>query len=414
MTHPLSKSSAPGASATPVVRSSKNQGIGVGLALLALLIVGASGWFLTRPAKIPARAQRIEVPVTQVQTRAMPVVLQSVGKVVAQASVEVRAQTGGVLREVLIKDGDQVVAGQKLFTLDAQPLAATLAQAQAQWIRDKALADDAAAAQARLKPLADKEYVTAREYELAVSTQASTQATANATRTLIDQARIALAYATITAPISGRAGAVLVKPGNLVAANSTTPLVVINALRPVELVFSLPQAESRQLRDAMAATPGQRLSVEARDSLSQKQRATGELVFIDNALNDQSGTITAKARFANADEALWPGEFYAVVITLKTDEAAITVPERAVQQGQNGPYVYLLVEGTAKLQQLTVNRVLNGFAVVTAGLKAGDTVLASVPTNLRDGSAVVVVTPAAVAATQPASAASSAASGAGQ
>ncbi len=342
----------------------------------------------------------------------MPVVLQSVGKVVAQASVEVRSQAGGVLREVLIKDGDQVVAGQKLFMLDAQPLAATLAQAQAQWTRDKALADDAAAAQARLKPLADKEYVTAREYELAVSTQASTQATANATRTLIDQARIALAYATITAPISGRAGAVLVKPGNLVAANSTTPLVVINALRPVELVFSLPQSESQQLRDAMAAAPDHRLSVEARDSLSQKKRATGELVFIDNALNAQSGTITAKARFSNVDEALWPGEFYAVVITLRTDEAAITVPERAVQQGQNGPYVYVLTAGTANLQQLTVNRVLDGFAVVTAGLKVGDTVLASVPSNLRDGSAVVVVTPAAPAA-QAASAASSS-SGAGQ
>lgn len=397
MTHPLSKSSAPDVSATPVVRSSKNQGIKVGLALLALLIVGTGWWFLTQPAKTPAPTHRIEVQVTQAQTRAMPVVLQSVGKVVAQASVEVRPQTGGVLREVLIKDGDQVVAGQKLFTLDAQPLVATLAQAQAQWIRDKALADDAAAAQARLKPLADKEYVTAREYELAVSTQASTQATANATRTLIDQARIALAYATITAPISGRAGAVLVKPGNLVDANSTTPLVVINALRPVELVFSLPQTESRQLRDAMAAAPGQRLSVEARDSLSQKQRAMGELVFIDNALNEQSGTITAKARFANADEALWPGEFYAVVITLKTDKAAITVPERAVQQGQNGPYVYVLAAGTAKVQQLTVDRVLDGFAVVTAGLKAGDTVLASVPSNLRDGSAVVVAKPVAPA-----------------
>ncbi len=409
MTLPLSKSSSPG---TPAVPPSRNRGIGVGLALLVLLIVGASGWFLTRPAKAPARIQRIEVPVTQAQTRAMPVVLQSVGKVVAQASVEVRSQAGGVLREVLIKDGDQVVAGQKLFMLDAQPLAATLAQAQAQWTRDKALADDAAAAQARLKPLADKEYVTAREYELAVSTQASTQATANATRTLIDQARIALAYATITAPISGRAGAVLVKPGNLVAANSTTPLVVINALRPVELVFSLPQSESQQLRDAMAAAPDHRLSVEARDSLSQKKRATGELVFIDNALNAQSGTITAKARFSNVDEALWPGEFYAVVITLRTDEAAITVPERAVQQGQNGPYVYVLTAGTANLQQLTVNRVLDGFAVVTAGLKVGDTVLASVPSNLRDGSAVVVVTPAAPAA-QAASAASSS-SGAGQ
>ena len=392
----------------------------LGLVLLVLLVAGAAWWFLGRTTKAPAPAARIEVQVTQAQTRAMPVVLQSVGKVVAQASVEVRPQTGGVLREVFIKDGQRVLAGQKLFALDAQALAAALAQAQAQWARDKALADDAAAAQARLKPLAAKEYVTAREYELAVSTQASAQATANATRTLIDQARIALAYASITSPIAGRAGAVLGKPGNLVAANSSTPLVVINALSPVELVFSLPQSESQRLRDAMAAAaPGQRLSVEARDSLSQKKRATGELVFIDNALNDQSGTITAKARFANADELLWPGEFYAAVITLKTDAAALTVPERSLQQGQNGPYVYLFENGTAKLRQLTVDRVLDGYAVVTSGLKVGDTVLASVPSNLRDGSAVLVRTPAvpaasATSAVPAASAASAAASGAGR
>ena len=389
------------------------RGIWLTLTLLALIAAGTGGWLFARPAKAPAPVAKIEVQVTRAEARAIPVVLQSFGKVVAQASVEVRPQTGGVLRRVFINDGERVVAGQKLFALDAQPLAAALAQAQAQWARDAALATDAAAAQVRLKPLAEKEYVTAREYEAAVSSRNASQATANATRTLIDQARIALAYATITAPISGRAGAVLVKPGSLVAISSSTPLVVINALSPIEAVFSLPQGQARRLRDAMAAElVGTRLAVEARDSQTQQLRATGELVFIDNALGELSGTITVKARFANADEVLWPGEFYAMRITLKTDEAAVTVPERALQQGQNGPYVYVVEAGKATLRPVQVDRMLDGTAVITSGLNPGDTVLASVPANLRDGSAVQVVAATPVSTAASASSATSAASGA--
>ncbi len=365
-----------------------------------LVLLSLVGWWLFAPeAKRTKPVAKISVQVSQVGLRAMPVALQSVGKVVAQASVEVRPQTGGVVRRVFIKDGEAVVAGQKLFELDAEPLVASLAQAEAQWRRDQALADDAVAARVRLKPLAAKEYVTAREYEAALSNQRALQATAQATKTQIQQARIALAFATITAPISGRAGAILVKPGNLVATNNTTALVVINAVSPVDVVFSLPQNDSRRLREALAATPsGKSLAVEARDSLNQKLRAVGELVFVDNALNELSGTITMKARFANTDEALWPGEFYALRITLKTDKAAVVVPERALQQGQNGAYVYVVQDGVAKLRVLQVDRVLDGFAVITSGLVGGESVLAAIPTNLRDGSAVQVAPAASASA----------------
>jgi RND family efflux transporter MFP subunit len=371
--------------------------LSVALLLLLLVAAGLGWWFFGRTAKVPVALPPIEVQVTQALSQAMPVVLQSVGKVVAQATVEVRPQTGGVLRQVFIQDGARVVAGQKLFALDAQPLASALVQAQAQWARDTALADEASAAQARLKPLAEKEYVTAQEYATAVSNSVSLRATAAATRTLIEQARIALAFATITAPISGRAGQVLAKPGALVAVGGTTPLVVINALSPIEVVFSLPQDTARRLRDAMAAAPATPMAVEARDSLSQKVRAVGALVFVDNALGDQSGAIAVKARFANADEALWPGEFYAMRITLATQAAAVTVPERTLQQGQSGPYVYVVQGGVAKIRPLTLDRVLDGVAVITSGLQAGEMVLAAIPNNLRDGSAVRVATPPATA-----------------
>jgi RND family efflux transporter MFP subunit len=369
------------------------------LLLVALVLVAAGlGWWLFgRTAKAPVAVAPIDVQVTQALSQAMPVVLQSVGKVVAQASVEVRPQAGGVLRQMFIQDGARVVAGQKLFALDAQPLASALVQAQAQWARDKALADAASAAQARLKPLAEKEYVTAQEYATAVSNSVSLRATAAASQTQIDQARISLAYATITAPIAGRAGLVLVKPGSLVAVGSTTPLVVINALSPIEVVFSLPQEMARRLRDTQAASPATPMAVEARDSLSQKVRAVGALVFIDNALGDQSGAIAVKARFANADEALWPGEFYDMRITLTTQSAAVTVPERTLQQGQSGPYVYVVQGGVAKIRPLTLDRVLDGVAVITSGLQAGEMVLAAIPNKLRDGSTVHVATPPATA-----------------
>lgn len=366
----------------------------VAMAAVLVLLAGAVWYFFFKPKPSPPpAAPSFTVQVTRAALRPMPVVLQSVGRVVASASVEVRPQVSGVLRQVFIQDGERVTAGQKLFALDAQPLSATLAQAQAQWARDKALANDAAATQARLKPLADKEFVTAKEYESAVSNRLALEATAAATRTQIEQARIALGYATLTAPISGRAGAVLVKPGSLVSTGGTTPMLVINALSPVEVAFSLPQAELQALREAMAKAT---LAVEARDSLTQQLRAVGELVFIDNALSEAAGTIGVKARFTNTDEKLWPGEFYAMRITLRTDNA-VTVPERALQQGQNGPYVYVAEGGKAVLRLVKVARVLDGTVAVASGLTEGETVLINLPNNLRDGSAVKVAPPAGAA-----------------
>lgn len=408
-----------------------------GLAWLALAAVLAAGgwwwWAHRKPAAAPAAATRVTVAPVKVQP--MPVLLQSVGTVVARASVEVRPQTGGVLRRVLIADGDRVTAGQRLFTIDDSTLAATLAQAQAQYARDRALADDARAAAARLKPLADKEYVTAREYESAVNTQHSLEATAAATRTQIDQARIALGYAAVTAPISGRAGAVLVKPGALVTANNATALVVINAMSPVDVSFTLPQSALERLRQAMAKAPGGRLRVEARESQSQKLRAVGELVFLDNALNDTAGTITLKARFPNTDEALWPGEFCAVRLTLAVDEAAVVIPESALQQGQDGPFVYVVEHAQAApagsaaasgasgasgagsaagmkatVRKVRTDRVVDGLVVVAAGLRAGERIVTAVPATLRDGAAVAPAAPGQ-GASAPASAPTVAAAG---
>lgn len=375
-----------------------------------LALVGAGlaigAWKLLHPAKKAEAPRPVDVQVTQAELRSVPVVVDAVGKVLAHASVEVRPQTGGVIRRVLIQDGQQVRAGQPLFVLDASTLEANLAQARSQWAHDQALADDAAAAAARMKPLAEREFVTAREYESAVSTHTSLQAAADATKATIAQARIALGYATVTAPISGKAGAILVKPGALVTADNATPLVVVNSLAPVDIQFAVPQSVIDAVRAAASADrSGLGLRVDARDSLSHALRATGVLAFVDNAFDDSSGTIALKATFANADQALTPGAFYGVRITLRTDRAVTTVPERAVQQGQDGPFVYVVTQGRAHARRIGVDRVVEGIAVVTQGLRPGEALLASVPSTLRDGSPVRI--PSAGVAASSASGASS-------
>ena len=348
---------------------------GLAGALLALLAgVAWYGWAASRPTTEPAAtptAATLVVRIARAEQRAMPRVLEAVGKVLPSSSAEVRPQASGLLREVYIHDGDTVAAGQPLFSIDPQPLRASWAQARAQWSRDQALADDAAQAEQRLRPLAAKEYVSAKELESAVHATAALRAAAEGSRAQVEQARIALGYTTVRAPIAGRAGAVLVKPGNVLAAG-TSALVVINQASPAEVAFALPQRALSALREAQAlSAPALGLTVEARDSASGRLRARGRLVFIDNA-----------------DEALWPGEFCTVRIVLGVDAAAVTVPEAALQQGQHGPYVFAVQEGVARLRAVTLARRLDGRAVIAEGLQGEERVVLAAPSRLRDGMTV--------------------------
>lgn len=360
--------------------------LSVGLLCLVTAVAWASLGGITKRQPTP-NAPKLTVQVAVAEVRATPQVLEAVGKVLPSASVEVRAQVGGLLKSVLIKDGDRITLGQPLFAIDAEPLKAVLAQAEAQWARDKALADIALDTETRLRPLAEKKVTTAKEFSSAVNLRISLQAAAEASHTQIDQARILLDYADIRSPIAGRAGAVLVKPGNLLITGGTSPLLVINTISPSELVFAVPQQALASLRAARAEGT---LKVEARDNRTQQLRATGELAFNDNAFNDASGTINVKARFENDDEALWPGEAVAIRVILRIEPAAVSIPEQALQQGQSGSYVYLVVDGKARLQTLKVARILDGRAVVTEGLTGGEFVVLSIPSNLRDGTAVDV------------------------
>lgn len=359
-----------------------------GCVLVAGSLIAWSQLGRTSKDTAAAPVAKLGVEVAEVKIGPVPEVLEATGKILASASVEIRAQVGGQLKSVLIKDGDHIEIGQPLFEIDDIPLKAALALAEAQWQKDKALADNALDTETRLRPLSLTGATTKKDYVTAVNTRISLQGAADASKAQIEQAHIALGYSRIVSPIAGRAGAILVKAGNLLStATGTVPLVVINSVTPAEVQFSIPQQAFEHLRLAQSREP---LTVEIRDTGHTKLRARGTLAFLDNAFNDLSGTITLKARIPNANEELWPGEFVAVRVLLRTEPEALSVPEVALQQGQNGPYVYVADAGKAKIQPVKVARIIDGRAVIAEGLSTGQSVLTRIPTNLRDGSLIDV------------------------
>ena len=318
----------------------------------------------------------------------MPVVIDAVGAVESEHSVAVRPQVNGVLESVLFKEGDAVKQGQVLFRIDPRPVQAAMEQARAAVARDQAQLVQAKAQEARLRPLMEKDYITRQEYDVAATQTKSLEATVDANRAVLEQARLQLSYAQISAPISGRTGSLSVRAGNLVTAGTGgAPLVVINSTQPILVSLSVPQ---RYLDDVRRAWNTPELKVEISPNPGAPAVASGALVFIDNTVNPQTGTIVLKARVKNDKEELWPGQFIAARIVLKVEKDALVLPEGAVQPGQDGPFVYVVQDGRAKIKNIQVDRQIGELVVIAKGLTGGDEVIAEVPATLADGAQVTV------------------------
>ncbi len=335
------------------------------------------------------------IPVSTISAKRqpIPVVIDAVGTVESEHSVAVRPQVNGVLEAVLFKEGDRVKQGQVLFRIDSRPMKASVEQARAALARDVAQLKLAQAQEARLRPLAEKEYITRQEYEVAATQAKSIEATVAATRAALDQTQLQLAYGFIAAPVSGRTGSLSVKSGNLVnGGTGGTPLVVINSTQPILVSLSVPQ---RFLDDVRRAWNTPELKVEISSNPGTPAVAEGALVFIDNTVNPQTGTIVLKARVKNEKEELWPGQFVAARIVLRIEQEAVTLPERTVQPGQDGPFVYVVREGRAQVQNVEVDRQIGETVVITKGLKGGEVIIAEVPPTLTPGAQVTVRSPGA-------------------
>lgn len=327
------------------------------------------------------------VKATSAIVKPMPVLIEAVGTVEPEHSVQIRAQVSGVLKSVLFKEGDKVKAGQLLFQIDPRTFEASRQQAQAQLARDQAQLENSRVQQDRLAPLLKREFITRQEYDVAVTSVKSLEATVAADRALVEQARIQFEFTRIHAPISGRTGALAITPGNLVpAGGSGVPLVTINSTDPILVAFSVPE---RQLNEIRKQQNEKEMRIEILTDGSGPAVAEGKLVFIDNTITAQTGTVLLKTRVDNSKESLWPGQFVNVRIVLRIEPEAVVVPEVAVQPGQEGSFVYLIdQDNKVRVQPVTVARQIRNEVVIASGIKGGDQVITEIPQALRPGATV--------------------------
>ncbi|HEY9464663.1 MAG TPA: efflux RND transporter periplasmic adaptor subunit, partial [Vicinamibacterales bacterium] len=330
----------------------------------------------------------IPVAVGTVVQKAMPIEISVIGAAEAFSSVAIRAQTTGQLNSVSFTEGDDVTAGQVLFTLDRRPMEAALQQAQANLDRDVAQAANAAQQAKRYDELAARGIATREQVDTSRTAVAALNATVEADKAAVENAKVQLQYATITAPISGRTGALMVHEGNLVRANDTAPLVVINQVAPVSVTFAIPEARLPELKKYMA---GGALRVTANPPNDDSPPAVGRISFIDNSVDQTTGTIKVKGTFPNTDRRLWPGQYVNVVVTLTMDPGAIVVPSVAVQAGQQGSYVFVVnAEQKVDLRPVTVKRTGATETVIESGLKPGETVVTDGHLRLVPGARITV------------------------
>ena len=333
----------------------------------------------------------VPVRVATATTMNAPITVTASGVVEPVQTVNVEAQTSGSVIEVAFRQGDYVQSGQVLFRLDPRPLQGAVDQARAVLARDQAQATASQHDDQRYTSLAAQGYVTQSQADQIHATALAQAATVVADRAMLQNALVGLGYATIRAPISGRTGALLVRQGNLVSPGSG-PLVVINQLRPIEVRFPvLPQ--DFQLLGANGGRGG--LPVTATSTDSGVMSESGELTFLDNAVDSLTGTVTGRARFANLSSHLWPGQLVFLSVQAGMQRNALTVPTPAVQTGQQGTYVYVVDQQkkTAQTRNVSTSRAVGDQTIVTMGLTAGEMVVTDGQSRLSPGSHVTIITP---------------------
>lgn len=334
------------------------------------------------PAPVP-------VGVTAAKVQDVPVYLDGLGTVQASATVTITPQVSGKLIAVLFHEGDDVTRGQVLARIDPRTYQAALDQAVAKKAQDEAtLANDILNA-ARYQKLVTNSYTSQQQADTAKAAVAQDKALIEQDDAQIMTARTNLSYTTITSPIDGRLGIRQVDAGNVV--QTTTTLVVITKLKPIDVIFTLPQQQLPQVAAAMAAGPAEVLAEPQGGQGGVLDK--GVLKVLDNQVDASTGTIKLKAEFPNAGLKLWPGAFVTVQLLVQTLKGAVVIPSVAVQQGPDGDFVYVVVDGKAARTAVTTGPVDGSLIVVTKGLKAGASVVTDGVSRLSDGRGVSVLPP---------------------
>jgi membrane fusion protein, multidrug efflux system len=354
------------------------------------------------------------VVVASARRQDVPVEISAVGNVEASTTIAVRSQITGVLEQIGFHEGDFVKKDSVLFTIDRRPLEDAVAQAQANLARDQSLVSQAEAQLARDNSTAEYQMLNAQRQAQLVEKgivprdtgdQARSQAEANALavkadraaiesakaqfnvqQAAVDAARLQLGYAVIRSPIDGRTGDLTVKPGNLVSAN-TTQLMTIVQVEPIFVTFSVPAVHLATIKNAAPA--GRRLKVIAVPQDGDPRSVEGDLTFWDNVVDPSTDTIKLKATMTNRDHRLWPGQFARVTLELDTLPNATVVPQQALQIGQDGAFVFVVTDqSTVDQRAVTAGQHVGDDVVIQKGIAPGERVVTEGQLRLEQGTRV--------------------------
>lgn len=362
------------------------------ISLAAVVVATTAGvglWYFRKlePAAAAAPVQ-VAVPVvaTTVTSKDVPIYLRGIGTVVAYNTDVVRSQIQGQLTQIIFTEGQAVKAGDLLAQIDPRPYQAQIEQFTANRDRDQAQLTNAQANLSRYAQLGDKGYATPQLVDTQKAQVAQLQAAVKSDQAQIDQASVLLSYTRLTSPIPGITGIRQIDVGNVIHPTDPNGLVVVTQIEPISLLFTLPQSDLPSIQDQMSKGP---LTVIAYSQDNKIKLDEGKLLLLNNEISGTTGTIQLKAEFPNHGHRLWPGQLVNAHLLLEMRKEAITVAGSAVQQGQNGTYVYVVKpDQTAELRPVNVAQISDGQALIDRGLKSGEVVVVDGQYRLKENSLV--------------------------
>ena len=351
---------------------------------VAFVVLVAWLWITTHPKPKPAKAPSVPVTTATATLQDVPVVISALGAAQAWQAVTLNAQITGKLMYVA-PEGADVRAGALLAQIDCSVYQATLTQAEGTLHKDQALLEEAQIDLKRYQTLAAQDSISKQQAEDQAELVKQDEGVVQTDQGNVQSAKINVGYCRITAPVAGRVGVRLIDPGNIITVAGTTGIVTLNQITPIAVTFTVPEGDFQRLSMASSGFSKPLATVALSQETGQKL-GDGELAVSDNHVDQSTGSVTLKAKFANDDRQLWPGQFLDVRLTLQDIPNAVTVPAPAVNQGPNGSYVYVVGPGNkAQLQPVQVQTTQDNVAVIKSGLKGGETVVTDGQMTLKPG-----------------------------